>query len=1348
MSKIAEVIKLKTGYANFVELKSAFDESQENAERMAMYRPTKAHRTAFERICKGLSHPRDKKFYLLSGSYGTGKSHLSLMTANILSRSSEDPELTGFYDNYAKLDSEKARILKNIRKNGQYLVAICDYHTGGNFEDVVMRAIFEASEGKGLETKILTQFDEADRLLADWKTNSDSGGIRNFYQDFVNTIDSISPGLTVEQLRAGLNDYQAEMLDNFRAVFKKIMGGIEFQAQAGNLISVIQNLLKSKAFKERFKGLAIFYDEFGFTLENGAYTKGILQGFMENICQYESNVMFIGCIHKDFKSYADRFNQNDAAVMSARLTQVDLLNEGIEEIIGAIVETDKDNDLWKTEIDPKTTIFDQLVPTCKTLNLFPWIENVKKIRERVLEDIYGVHPLALSCLLKLSSEIGSDARSTFTFFSGDIGGSNNSYADFIQNNELILSNGSLNLYTVDHLYDFFSKELSLKNPELRDRQRQFVNGYYASFEALRKSGEDELVGFEEDQNLKILRTILIFQLSQFSANLENLQFGLYCLNTAEKKQLKAELDSLVKKGVLFFRQQSKTYELAINAGEDPSDLIDRFVADTTLYPSDITKSFIEEVSGKQNTDFSVAKQYNIGFGEDKRFKTRYIPAKDLCTDFFDELNKDYKQNKNNPENSYEGTLVYALCENDLDLIQAKDSITNLKYDNISVAIPHSLQPFSDLLIKVKACRHYLSPTYPEKLSAQTESRLRDIFEDQVDGYLPQLKRIFRDIEDGSGSCWYKDGGKVLIDKPKQSHKPADMLCEELFNKRCRIKHPDLNYSHDDKWKTGKNSAVKQAVRILLGNDKVFIDNGNPDNHGEKRYLEKVLLMGGGALKKISSNGTVAYFSCETEPDKISDDYPALKLILSELLYLDSNKQFSLGTFLEKVKNGPYGCGGTTLILLLAFVIKAYGERLIVYKDSTCMIESPIRSYEDLVAVVSDPAPKLVFKVRKISDAQSRLVDQIAIVLDASPLMHGETRTLNSTFTILHEWWKKLPLVAKNISIYEKGLSERLNKLKVLLNDMDHSSDSFDFILSRLPEVYGIEIDQQLSTENIDSLIENFKQDIKTSNGGLTKAINLQSEELCKLFETKGDIVVCEHTIRQWHASLSSAQRETSKYTDEGAQQLLNRLSDTNINFSDAIMKYLPRDYGFEIIENWTSVHFKDYAARFNQAKIEIEKAKKAVYKPGIEHGSIEVDSNDEKYVTIPKGASGIAYTTDRSDPRTSENALKTSESIDLVKLLKNQPNIKINLRSFDNEGNYSEAVLVELINKEHKFDPRIDNDLFGNQELIIKCPEDLSSFKSVLKSIIRFGVKKQFVNKKDFQEVIKLVDNTLQENGD
>jgi hypothetical protein len=150
--------------------------------------------------------------------------------------------------------------------------------------------------------------------------------------------------------------------------------------------------------------------------------------------------------------------------MSARITQVDLLNEGIEEIIGAIVETEKDSIVWKKEIAPKTGIFDQLVPPCKSLDLFPWIDDVNRIRERVLEDIYGVHPMALSCLLHLSSEIGSDARSTFTFFSGDVGGEKGSYADFIENADVTVSSGKLNLYTVDQLFTFFSKELSQKKP--------------------------------------------------------------------------------------------------------------------------------------------------------------------------------------------------------------------------------------------------------------------------------------------------------------------------------------------------------------------------------------------------------------------------------------------------------------------------------------------------------------------------------------------------------------------------------------------------------------------------------------------------------------------------------------------------------------------------------------------------------------------------------------------------------------------------------------------------------------------------------------------------------------------
>ncbi|TET34868.1 MAG: hypothetical protein E3J72_12085 [Planctomycetota bacterium] len=1346
MSKIKEVVKLKSGYANFVELKSAFEATQENADRMAMYRPTKAHRVAFERICRGLYQPNDKKFYLLSGSYGTGKSHLCLMTANVLSRSSGDPGIAGFHENYAKLDPEKAKLIKNIRKDGQYLVAICDYHSGRHFEDVVMKAVFGACETKGLNTGVETEFDEAEHQLAEWEKKGDKGGIRNFYQDFSKALESVAPGLTMDQLRTGLKNYDSNVLEKFRTTFKEMMGGVEFQAQAGNLIPILKKLVKSQAFKKRFKGLAIFFDEFQYTLENRAYAKDVLHGFMETICKSEPNVLFVGCIHKDFKSYADRFSKDDAAVMSARITQVDLLNEGIEEIIGAIVETDKQCNAWKKEIAPKTGVFDQLVPPCKSLDLFPWIEDVNRIRERVLEDIYGVHPMALSCLLNLSSEIGSDARSTFTFFSGDVGGEKGSYADFIENAEVTVAGGKLNLYTVDQLFTFFKKELSQKNPELRERQRQFVNGFYASIDALRKAAKGELLRFHEDERIQVLRTILIYQLCQIPTSLENIQFGLYCLSKSEKTQVKKYLKDLDKMGAVFLRQQSKTYELAASTGEDPYDLIERYVTDTKLHPSDTVTAFMEEASGKRLSDYSEAKGYNLPFGEDKRFRTRFVRAKDLGDALWQEIRMDYAESRSKPAKSFEGTLVHALCEDEGEINLAREAAKTISDDNVALAVPHAPQPFSETLLQVKACRHYLPPNEAGKISAQTESRLRDILENPKDGYLPTLQRVFRDIVEGSGACWYWQGEKILVDKPKQSHKPADMLCDELFKKRCRIKHPDLNFCHDVKWCTGKNVALKQAVGVLLEAERVLIDNGNPDNHGEKRYLEKVLLKGAGALKKIDSEGVVSYFACETDPAKLHNDFPVFKELCDRLANLNPGKIFSVGAFLEDAKDTPYGVGGTPLMLSLAHVIRAYGERLIVYKDSTMMVEQPLRSYDDLVKIVSDPAAKTVFVVRDISQAQITLIDLVAKAVDAPPLKHGETRSLNSAFETLKQWWSSLPAVAKVISLYEKGRKVRLTSLKNLMDGLTGSVDRFDFMLKRLPAVYsGGSVGDTLTEKDAKTICDAFAEDVTLLNSGEQSAQGQVAQAVCDIYGAKGDMIECENVVSKWYSNLNPSQRDPQKCDHEDAKQFLVRLADQSVSFSTKIVKLLSKDFGFGAVAEWTSLHVKDYVAKLKQAKAEIDKAKPVVHKPAVDEGVHEIRESQEMYIEIPKGAARLIYTLDGRDPRHSDNVQKTDNKLDLVSLLKDRPNVKIKMRAVDQDGNASDVVSVELVSKERKYEIQVESDIFGEKEATFKCPDDTEGLVAVLKSVISYGVKKNLLSTDMAKKLETLLSNVTKD---
>jgi len=74
-----------------------------------------------------------------------------------------------------------------------------------------------------------------------------------------------------------------------------------------------------------------------------------------------------------------------------------------------------------------------------------------------------------------------------------------------------------------------------------------------------------------------------------------------------------------------------------------------------------------------------------------------------------------------------------------------------------------------------------------------------------------------------------------------------------------------------------------------------------------------------------------------------------------------------------------------------------------------MVEQPLRSYGDLVSIVSDAAAKTVFIVRDISQAQITLVDLVAKAVDAPPLKHGETRSLNAAFESLKQWWNGLPV---------------------------------------------------------------------------------------------------------------------------------------------------------------------------------------------------------------------------------------------------------------------------------------------------------------------------------------------------
>ena len=97
MTKIKDIIDIRSGYSDTVDIKNDFKMEEENKIRMATYRPIKSHREAFEIIAESPYIKDSKRCFILSGSYGTGKSHLGLIAANYFSIPSNTKEMESFF---------------------------------------------------------------------------------------------------------------------------------------------------------------------------------------------------------------------------------------------------------------------------------------------------------------------------------------------------------------------------------------------------------------------------------------------------------------------------------------------------------------------------------------------------------------------------------------------------------------------------------------------------------------------------------------------------------------------------------------------------------------------------------------------------------------------------------------------------------------------------------------------------------------------------------------------------------------------------------------------------------------------------------------------------------------------------------------------------------------------------------------------------------------------------------------------------------------------------------------------------------------------------------------------------
>ena len=1355
MSKIVEVLDIQRSYSNQVELRAEYFDLDVRTERMAHYKPIRAHRAAFEKIAEGIWKQNSKRSYILSGSFGTGKSHLLMMLASYFSTPSSTGEMQKFFENYDQAEKEegvknpKAAQLRNMRSEGQFLVSICDY-ASPDFETNLLRALRETLGMEGLDMDSMeSAYKQSIEKINEWKRSNNS----YFIDKLEELLDNTGSKWSVESMVSSLNDFDVDALNEFKTLYKQITS-TDFQYDKDNYVKVITALTeKGTVIRKKYKGWVILFDEFDYQIGEKRFrleqfqqllqmcSKSLLDGFP---------ILFVATIHKSFLEYKSVYNAADFSTLSDRFDEIKLESEGIEDIISVVVNPRKDSTIWKSEVDPYKSKMVQLANETNKYHLFDWLR-AAQIKDKIIENIFPMHPAATYSLIKLAGAAGSNNRSVVSFFASDQEDPG-SYAKYINHTD-ISDHGELNLYTADYLCDYFSLDSSSEN--ITDVAREHIRNYETSMHELykiRHTAMDDLI-ICQDIFDRVLKVMVIYEIIGLSNTLDLIAFGLNRSTLAQKDSLNSALKTACEKRIIYLNDTNGCYEFKRSDSKDISGLIRDYKSKPANIPDDYVQAlydaskhdFASKIRKKLKDNALMPQKYNLVYLEDKKLKQVFCMLKELedssyFTKLHDELDaeKDYKK-------SYDGAIVYVICETPDEQAEAISLIKNNKYPEIMCAVSNEPANICDDIFSISAACYYQDKN--EDFSSQDRRALKE----QAQAYDTKIaKRLDYLMESGNYRA-YGAYGEIL--EKGSNDAAAAALLEKLFKgKRNTFKHEELNKNHEFK---DNNTALRDAVdRLLDVSQPISFHNDYSSDRGDIKYIKKVLVQNG-VIYVSNTQGPVEYCLLEKDVNKYSKLLPALSAMITEI-HDNEGAEINVQKFVRKyMKN--YGLGYNAILLFMALTKRYYADSLSVIKDVTAVGSVNVNSMETLKAIVMKPQyVNCGMKFEPISPEEEKYIENLISVFGGKG-----TGTLDTLQQQLGTWYQGLDSICKVPDLYE---DERTSTFVRICNQIDSTSIR-DICLYEFKNVIGLERDTLIYGSIIDDLTKGIKKQKEIVENGYYIARKKILTGIAALFGAEStDINNVEVKFKEWTKDLDEAQRDVLNPLQDDDSKPLVKAIDSDKSFSDLILKNIPEDMKFGIVRNWTSDYSSEYIQTFRRGKQHIENEVYAVSSPSytVEGREIEESRNGknanisfsgEMTVNLKKGDDNICYyvTTDKTDPQDPKaQRIKRIEAYALN--IAKDTTIRFCGESANHK--YSSVYTLNCVNEETKYEAKLTagqqyqevrdgvfqevKDIKGN----IIIPIDSESLRLCVKSLA--GLMKKEHNVKN-NEIIKGIKEALKD---
>ena len=1076
-----------------------------------------------------------------------------------------------------------------------------------------------------------------------------------------------------------------------------------FTYNKDNLHDIISDFLKNDDFKERYKGIVFLYDEFGAAIDKNLVNYTTLLDFAQyctnSTLEKGGTVVFIGTGHKAFRNHGQVGDLN-AETLEARVTEIGLQTQGMEDIIAAIVEPMKDSQEWAQQVQSQSGKFTWFSSECNRLNLFNWLP-APKIKNNIIQNIYPMHPLATFALLRLAGEAGSDNRSVFKFFApefdtGEKGWVNvqpYSYPWFIEKNE-IMNQSKLTLYTADLLVDYFKDSLKATNSKLVDGVKTSVINYEATLRELNaylaRKSQQQLFEEVDELMLRIIKVMLVNEIASsqgvvIANTAQNIEFALEFVSPEEKIQVEDRLKLLCEAGVLF--DNHGVYELVRGDRKDVQRLVDQFKANPDNRPSNLLQIFMEKNPLKGDDLYLEAKDYNASYNEDKRLKVLFATPSILTekhsvngnlVTFFAALEHERKQ-VTGASSGYEGLAVYIFCENDNDIEAAKKSVTQNDQQRVNVAIPRNPISIYDAIFTLNALESDWFKKQSQSFSPYEKAEEKKI-RDDANKILTIAKA---DYFTNSKVYWFGLNGIEIPVQENKKHDAANRMIQELYgNKRNTFGHNEFNKAHINL--TGQVRAIfNEACEILCDlSQPIRISWSWPDNRGGTKYLRKCFV-DHQALRILNAEGDNRYYEAEKDINKFCTAMPAYAWLLETLKALEGKGQTNLQLFIKPLFE-EYGQGEIAVTLMLLLARRFYGDSLRFKRDPNNLADIQFSSMEDMLSLVQSQGHSAILLFEPVSAEDQTYFSKITQTFTSQPAPAGKIYMVGEAYQAAVNWWDSLPIIARSLSFYsadDKPLAEIFSQAK--------TKDPFRFIKYDLMEMLG-----QVPGETLTSAkIMHIEVHLKAFKGA-AEAIQAAIEDqilvkVAEIFSASSHLDVdIQEAFKNWYNGLSSIQKDPiGKYHNNYSKPLVKFTAYSNIR--ELLFKTLPEAYSLGSVETWMTNYTPIFAQRIQDGKNHIEtnapqiSQLKVDYTNDIsQHGNqVSYQGKLSMHADTEDGQGVIYYTEDGSDPSTSKQRQKLTPGDTLT--IKGNRQVKLVVA--DEKGNYSAVKTIEAIDELEKF---------------------------------------------------------------